>query len=90
MAMGVPVVATDVSAIPELVESGRTGLLVPPREPESLAAAMLTMLTDVGLRGRVTPAARARVLHDFDHHALVGALAEIYRKALREAVRKSP
>jgi len=90
MAMGVPVVATDVSAIPELVESGRTGLLVPPREPESLAAALLTMLTDVGLRGRVIPAARARVLHDLDHHALVGALAVNYRMALREAVRKSP
>jgi glycosyltransferase involved in cell wall biosynthesis len=82
MAMGVPVVATDVSAIPELVASGRTGLLVPPRQPEALAAAMLTMLTDPELRRRVIPAARSRVLHDFDHHALVGSLAEIYRTAL--------
>jgi glycosyltransferase involved in cell wall biosynthesis len=82
MAMGVPVVATAVSAIPELVESGRTGLLVPPRKPEALAAAMLTMLTDSELRRRVIPAARARVLHDFDHRALVGRLAEIYQAAL--------
>ncbi len=90
MAMGVPVVATDVSAIPELVESGRTGLLVPPRQPEALAAAMLTMLTDAELRRRVIPAARSRVLRDFDHHALVGSLADLYRKALGKPIPQSP
>ncbi len=82
MAMGVPVVATDVSAIPELVQSGETGLLVPPGQPETLAAAMLTLLTDGGLRQRVIPAARERVLRDFDHRALVEKLADIYREAL--------
>ena len=40
MAMGVPVVATAISAIPELVENGITGLLVPPRQPDRLAEAM--------------------------------------------------
>jgi glycosyltransferase involved in cell wall biosynthesis len=82
MAMGVPVVATGVSAIPELVESGRTGWLVPPGRPEALADAMHAMLTDPGLRRRVIPAARQRVLQDFDHRALVGRLADIYRSAL--------
>jgi glycosyltransferase involved in cell wall biosynthesis len=82
MAMGVPVVATDVSAIPELVQTGGTGLLVPPRQPKRLAAAMLTMLTDDGLRQKVIPAARERVLRDFDHRALGGELADIYREAL--------
>jgi len=82
MAMGVPVVTTEVSAIPELVESGRTGLLVPPGRPEALADAMLRMLADAGLRQRVIPAARERVLHDFDNRALVGRLAETYRTAL--------
>jgi glycosyltransferase involved in cell wall biosynthesis len=90
MAMGVPVVATDVSAIPELVRSGDTGLLVPPGQPDTLAAAMLTMLTDGGLRQRAIAASRERVRRDFDHRALVGALAEIYREALSEAVPKSP
>jgi glycosyltransferase involved in cell wall biosynthesis len=83
MAMGVPVVTTGVSAIPELVESGRTGLLVPPGQPEALAGAMARMLTDEGLRARVIPAARERVLRDFDNRALVGRLAEIYRAVLR-------
>jgi glycosyltransferase involved in cell wall biosynthesis len=82
MAMGVPVVATGVSAIPELVASGKTGLLVPPRQPEAMAAAMLALLTDDGLRQRVVSAARERVLRDFDHRALVGRLADIYRAAL--------
>jgi hypothetical protein len=43
---------------------------------------MLTMLTDADLRRRVIPAARARVLRDFDHRALAGSLAAIYRAAL--------
>jgi glycosyltransferase involved in cell wall biosynthesis len=82
MAMGVPVVATGVSAIPELVESGRTGWLVPPGRPEALADAMQALLTDAGLRRRVIPAARQRVLRDFDNRALVSRLADIYRAAL--------
>jgi glycosyltransferase involved in cell wall biosynthesis len=82
MVMGVPVVVTGVSAIPELVEVGRTGLLVPPGRPEALADAMLTMLTDAGLRQRVIPAARERVRRDFDNRALIGRLADIYRGVL--------
>jgi glycosyltransferase involved in cell wall biosynthesis len=76
------VVATGVSAIPELVESGRTGWLVPPGRPEALADGMHAMLTDAGLRRRVIPAARQRVLRDFDNRALVARLADIYRAAL--------
>ena len=82
MAMGVPVVATSVSAISELVEPGRTGRLAPPGKPEELAAAMYELLTDADLRRRIIPAARQRVLRDFDHRALVGSLADIHRTAL--------
>jgi glycosyltransferase involved in cell wall biosynthesis len=84
MAMGVPVVATSVSAISELVEPGRTGRLAPPGKPEELAAAMYELLTDADLRRRVIPAARQRVLQDFDHRALIGRLAGIYRSALTD------
>lgn len=85
MAMGVPVVTTAVSAIPELVESGMTGLLVPPKQPQALADAMLAMLTDEALRRRVIPAARERVLRDFDNRLLVDELAKIYRAALADS-----
>ncbi len=80
MAMGVPVVATDISAIPELVETEKTGILVPPGQPGQLAEAMIRMLTDTELRSRVIPAARQRVLQDFDNKRLINELAEIYKK----------
>jgi glycosyltransferase involved in cell wall biosynthesis len=78
MAMGVPVVATDISAIPELVENGVTGLLVPPRQPDRLAKAMERMLTDRELRHRIIPAARQTVEKNFDNRQLVQDLAEIH------------
>jgi glycosyltransferase involved in cell wall biosynthesis len=82
MAMGVPVVATNLSAIPELVETEKTGLLVDPGFPEKMAEAMLRMLTDAGLRTRIIPAARQRVVHDFDNQPLICDLAAVYRKEI--------
>jgi len=79
MAMGVPVVTTHVSAIPELIEDEKTGLLVPPGRPDQLAAAMRRMLTDGPLRNRVVTAARQRVIDDFDNRQLAQDLARIYR-----------
>jgi glycosyltransferase involved in cell wall biosynthesis len=78
MAMGVPVVTTNISAIPELVENEQTGLLVTPGQPEELAEAMLRMLTDEQLRNRIIPAARKRVQQDFDNNVLTRKLAEVY------------
>jgi glycosyltransferase involved in cell wall biosynthesis len=82
MAMGVPVVATDISAIPELVETEKTGILVSPGQPRQLAEAMIRMLTDTELRSRVIPAARQRVLQDFDNKVLIRKLAAIYRNEI--------
>lgn len=50
LASGVPVVSTDVGGIPFLVEDGKTALLVPPRDPERMAKAMLRVLNDESLR----------------------------------------
>jgi glycosyltransferase involved in cell wall biosynthesis len=79
MAMGLPVVATDISGIPELVENERTGLLVPPGQPDKLAATMLRMLTEGGLRKRVIAAGKQRVVREFDNRQLIQELAEVYR-----------
>jgi len=73
------VVVTDISAIPELVENGVSGLLVPPRKPERLAEAMQTMLTDLELRKRIIPAARQTVADAFDNRQLIQDLAQVYR-----------
>lgn len=84
MAMGVPVVTTHVSAIPELVENEQTGLLVPPGQPERLADAMLRMLTDDQLRSRVIPAARQRIRLHFDNKVLIRELADVYSQEIEE------
>ena len=83
MAMGVPVVVTNISGIPELVENENTGLLVPPGDPDKLAGAMLRMLTDAQLRNQVAAAGRQRVVTDFDNRRLVQDLAEVYKIDLR-------
>jgi glycosyltransferase involved in cell wall biosynthesis len=82
MAMGVPVVSTRISAIPELVRDGETGLLVDPEDPEGLADAMSRLLTDAELRKRIIPAAGAFVAERFNNAALIGELAEIHRSHL--------
>jgi glycosyltransferase involved in cell wall biosynthesis len=82
MAMGVPVVATHISAIPELVETEKTGLLVAPGQPRQLAQAMQRMLTDGELRARVIPAARQRILQDFDNKVLIKQLADVYKSEI--------
>lgn len=79
MAIGVPVVATRISAIPELVADGETGLLVAPGDPRALADAMVTMLTDTNLRKRIIPKARQRVKRNFDNTLLIREIASIYR-----------
>jgi len=79
MAMGVPVAATAVSAIPELIESGEHGLLSEPGDHLELARSAERLLADSELRARVIPQARQRVLDQFDNRRLVGELAEIFR-----------
>jgi type III pantothenate kinase len=54
-------VATSVGGIPQLVRHGRTGLLVPPRDPAALRAGIETLLTDPALGLRLGCAARSRV-----------------------------
>jgi glycosyltransferase involved in cell wall biosynthesis len=82
MAMGVPVVATRVSAIPELVIDRRTGLLVAPENPEALARSITRMLTDMELRRRIIPAARNRVRQVFDNRALIKNVAKVHQEGI--------
>lgn len=83
MAMGVPVVTTGVSAIPEVIENNRTGLLVSPGSCEEMASAMKRLLTDAPLRNRIIDHAREKVRH-FNNQTLTNDLAEIYRQRVPE------
>jgi glycosyltransferase involved in cell wall biosynthesis len=66
LAMEVPVVATDISGIPELVEDGRSGLLVPERDSEALAAALERVWRDPAAARAMAAAGREKVLAEFD------------------------
>jgi len=66
LACGVPVVATAISGIPELVEHERTGLLVPPRDADALARALRRLHDDEALGRKLGVAGREKVLREFD------------------------
>ncbi|HEX2292929.1 MAG TPA: glycosyltransferase, partial [Gaiellaceae bacterium] len=88
MAAGLPVVASRVGGIPELVVDGETGLLVDPGRPDRLAAALARLLEDAALRRRLGAAGRARVEERFDVDAFRRAHVELYSREL--ASRKLP
>jgi glycosyltransferase involved in cell wall biosynthesis len=81
MRVGRPVVATAVGGTPEAVEHGVTGLLVPRRDPEALAKAVIELLLDPERRGRMGRAAAERARAEFDEERLVDRLLAIYREA---------
>jgi glycosyltransferase involved in cell wall biosynthesis len=66
MSCGLPVVASRLSGIPELVEDGVSGLLVTPGDSDAIAASLRRLVDDPALRTRIGEAARARVVRDFD------------------------
>jgi len=82
MAMARPVVATRVGGIPEMVEDGVNGLLVPPRDPSALADALIALIDRPDERKRMGQAGRTRMLEKFSAEAMVAATEAVYRKIL--------
>ena len=81
-----PCIATTVSGIPELIEDGKTGLLVPPGDTEALAAALARLIGDKSLRRELGAAGAARVRKEFDMEAGIDALAARFGLPERERV----
>ena len=71
---GLACLSTGVAAIPELIEDGATGVLVPPGDPAALAAALERLIRDPGLRGRLGEAGARRVRESFAMEAGIDAL----------------
>jgi colanic acid/amylovoran biosynthesis glycosyltransferase len=82
MASGLPVVASRLSGIPELVTDGVSGLLVPPGDDDALAHALATLATDAPLRGRLGAAGRETVMREFDVDRNAAILADRIRRSL--------
>lgn len=84
LAMGLPVVGTRLSAIPELIEDGKTGLLVQPGNDEEMADAMMRILTDTHLREQMIQFGKERVRQSFNNQDLIAELYSVYRKEVPE------
>lgn len=79
MCRGIPVVASRVDGIPEMVADGETGFLVEPEDAAGFAAATARLLADPALRARMGAAARARARQLFSEEAYVAAMLDLYR-----------
>ena len=82
MGAGVAVVSTTVAGIPEVVDDGRTGFLVPPGDAVALGAALRTVLGDDAVRARIAAAGRAAVLPRFGVETYVRMIAGLYDRLL--------
>ena len=84
MASGTPLIATAVGGLPEMIDDGRTGLLVPPRRADCLADAIATLLLDPALRARIAAAAGAEVDRN-GIEAVAEQFGELYERLFEEA-----
>ncbi len=84
MAAGLPVVASAVGGVPELVADGETGFLVPSRDEEALGEALGKLIADPDLRRRMGSAGRARAEAEFDLPAFQQAHLDLYERLLVE------
>ena len=82
MAAGVPVVASQVGGLPDLVEDGGTGLVVPPGEPEHLARALVSLLLDPEAARRLGDRGR-RLTDNRSHERLVDRMTQLYGSVAR-------
>src|SRR5262249_30380530 len=85
MSYAIPVVATAAGGTPELV-TPRTGLLVPPADPDALANAIQTVLRDGGCNEQLGRAGRERVLTDFNIIRVTSTLISEFEAATRDRV----
>jgi len=83
MSSGLPVVATRVGGIPEIVEDGVNGLLVQSKNPEAIAEKILELNSDPEMRRRLGEAARETVLERYTAEKIVGRYLEIYESVTK-------
>lgn len=82
MAVGLPVVATSVGGVPEMLDGGRLGLLVPPEDPAALATSLAQVLQDRGLSESLGRAAQAHVRRACSVEGMVDAAESVYTALL--------
>lgn len=83
LAASLPVVAAGSAGLLDIVEDGVCGSLFPPGDPEALADAMITLLRDPGLRGKMGAAARHRAEEKFDRRRRTDTIEKLYAQSLK-------
>jgi glycosyltransferase involved in cell wall biosynthesis len=83
MAMGLPVVTTDVAGTPELVIDGQTGFVIPQGDARGFAHAIITLTADDRLRGQMAQAGRHRVEREFSFTRRLQQVEVLYEQVLR-------
>lgn len=81
---GVPAIGTKISATVDAIDNGKTGLLVPVKDPQAMADAIVTLLRDDSLRRRLGLRARERVIANFSQEQICPLLIEEYKRLLHE------
>ena len=82
MAVGLPVVTTPISGIPELIDDGVNGLLVPPEDPRALANAFLRLIKDNGLAAELSRNAQDTIEERFNGDKLAAHMANLFRERI--------
>ena len=78
MASGKPLVGTRVGGIPEIIDDGKSGFLVPRRDTQAMAARILDLLRDEDLRRRMGEAGRRIAIQKFNHRTNIAQLINLY------------
>ena len=84
MRAGLPVIATKVNGIPEEVEHGKTGLLVPDKDVEELAKALSTLIESPELRQQMGKAGRQKFLEEFTIERMIDETKTVYEQVLKQ------
>ena len=82
MATGIPVIATNVGGNPELVTPGKTGVLLPPQQPQQMAAALLHYVYNPSLRQSHGTCGRAKVMEQFSIQHMVREYETVYQRVM--------
>jgi glycosyltransferase involved in cell wall biosynthesis len=84
MAAGKPVIATNVGGVSEVVQDQRTGFVVPPKDPETMANRILQVMADQAMAERLGRAGREKVERDFSLDTMTQQYEALYEEALLE------
>jgi glycosyltransferase involved in cell wall biosynthesis len=84
MASGLPIVASDVGGLREVIEHDRTGIIVPPENPAAIGSAIGRLMESAELRAQMGAAARARVVENYSMEKMSARTLALYRTTLKK------